>query len=188
MSRRFYVCSYGGSGSRMLQKYLSNFGKAYHVHSRNPPLMPQKSDEISEFFDGRSEDMRNSQVIFIFKDPIQAIASRFWIPEHPAHIQCKDPNVTIQDAIDKQEDVWRIEEFFNNYVIKNKNRTYPIYCVNYHKFFNNIIKFNEVLKIRNVPATFPIKQETEREYINELVPVYSRLIERIHNIPIIQVV
>ena len=34
---KFYVCSYGGCGSTMLCKYLSNFGKVKHIHSRHPP-------------------------------------------------------------------------------------------------------------------------------------------------------
>ena len=33
----FYVCSYGGCGSKMLCEYLAHFGTIKHVHSRNPP-------------------------------------------------------------------------------------------------------------------------------------------------------
>mgnify|MGYP000161795379 CR=1 FL=1 len=38
MSKKiFYVCSYGGSGSKMLCKALGKYGKVKHIHSRNPP-------------------------------------------------------------------------------------------------------------------------------------------------------
>ena len=33
----FYVCSYGGSGSKMLCAALRKYGKVEHIHSRNPP-------------------------------------------------------------------------------------------------------------------------------------------------------
>ena len=33
----FYVCSYGGSGSKMLCKALNAYGKTKHIHSRKPP-------------------------------------------------------------------------------------------------------------------------------------------------------
>ena len=36
-NRIFYVCSYGGSGSKILCNYLNNFGKSYHIHSKSPP-------------------------------------------------------------------------------------------------------------------------------------------------------
>lgn len=35
--RVFYICSYGGSGSKILQRYLDTFGKTFHIHSRFPP-------------------------------------------------------------------------------------------------------------------------------------------------------
>ena len=33
----FYVCSFGGSGSKMLCSALKVYGKVKHIHSRNPP-------------------------------------------------------------------------------------------------------------------------------------------------------
>ena len=33
----FYVCSWGGCGSKLLCRYLNNFGKAIHIHDPNPP-------------------------------------------------------------------------------------------------------------------------------------------------------
>ena len=33
----YYICSFGGSGSTILFKYLSNFGNVYHIHDRYPP-------------------------------------------------------------------------------------------------------------------------------------------------------
>ena len=33
----FYVCSWGGCGSKMLCRYLSNFGRSVHVHDPAPP-------------------------------------------------------------------------------------------------------------------------------------------------------
>ena len=33
----FYVCSYGGSGSKMLCSALKKYGETIHIHSRKPP-------------------------------------------------------------------------------------------------------------------------------------------------------
>ena len=33
----FYVCSWGGCGSKLLCRYLNNFGKAIHIHDPDPP-------------------------------------------------------------------------------------------------------------------------------------------------------
>jgi len=33
----YYICSFGGCGSTILFKYLSNFGNVYHIHDRYPP-------------------------------------------------------------------------------------------------------------------------------------------------------
>lgn len=33
----FYVCSWGGCGSKLLYRYLNKFGKAVHIHDPNPP-------------------------------------------------------------------------------------------------------------------------------------------------------
>ena len=37
MKKHFYVCSYGGSGSKMLCSALNKYGKTTHIHSRMPP-------------------------------------------------------------------------------------------------------------------------------------------------------
>ena len=35
--KTFYVCSYGGSGSKMLCSALRKYGNTKHIHSRKPP-------------------------------------------------------------------------------------------------------------------------------------------------------
>ena len=37
MIKKFYVCSYGGSGSKMLCRSLRKYGEVYHIHTRYPP-------------------------------------------------------------------------------------------------------------------------------------------------------
>ena len=54
----FYVCSYGGSGSKMLCNALSKHGKTKHIHSRKPPnnleyIGKEKGGNMySEWFNG----------------------------------------------------------------------------------------------------------------------------------------
>tara|TARA_B110000285_G_C14866589_1_gene487139 strand:- start:488 stop:664 length:177 start_codon:yes stop_codon:yes gene_type:complete len=37
MIKNFYICSYGGCGSKMLTAALSNYGNTQHIHSKTPP-------------------------------------------------------------------------------------------------------------------------------------------------------
>ena len=37
MVKTFYICSYGGCGSKLLTDALSKYGEVAHIHSRKPP-------------------------------------------------------------------------------------------------------------------------------------------------------
>ena len=37
MKHNYFVCSYGGCGSKMLGNYLWNFGNIFHMYARDPP-------------------------------------------------------------------------------------------------------------------------------------------------------
>ena len=43
MVKKFYVCLYGGGGSKMLYKALEKYGATYHIHSR---VLPDKLEYI----------------------------------------------------------------------------------------------------------------------------------------------
>ena len=89
----FYVCSYGGSGSKILCEYLGHFGKVKHVHSRYPPEkltyigLNAKWHEWFSTIPIPDKDVPNHYVIYIYRDPIKAIQSRFNMKQHLAHIQ-----------------------------------------------------------------------------------------------------
>jgi hypothetical protein len=99
---------------------------------------------------------------YIYKNPINAIYSRFEIPAHLEHIQC-DKNIKINDVLNTKLDLYGIEEFFDNYTKKN-NRNYKIYCIKYEEIWNNMKILNKTLNIPDNVNLYPKKIETNRKY------------------------
>jgi hypothetical protein len=192
--KNFYVCSYGGCGSWMLVKYLSNYGNVYHIHSRYPPqkLTLVGSDNIDyaasiqSFGTVEVDNPTNTSVIYLYRNPINAIYSRFHLPEHLYHINC-DTNITIDDVIEKRQDLYKLEEFFDNYTTPN-NRNYKIYCVKYEEFFDNIKLFNDTIGITDDSKLYPIKVERNKHYENYdiLGEIYNSLLLKMDKLKFIE--
>jgi len=188
----YYVCSYGGCGSYMLCDYLRNFGKVEHIHSRNPPekltyVGKNNTTEkvYGEWFNNikiSKRELANYKVIYLYKDPVKAIQSRFHNPEHLNHIQC-DESLTFNDILYYKKDLYKIEEFFDNYVNKSK-KNYKIYCVKYEQFWENISLFNETLGLPDIKSLYPVKKETtynnKNELVNKFYEIYNPLIEKMN--------
>ena len=131
----YYVCSFGGCGSTMLFKYLSNFGNVYHIHDRYPPdklkyvgNLNTDKEVYSEWFNNVDIDenmVNNYKVIYIYRNPLKVIYSRFagrYGPntEHLKHIMCDNGgNIHLGDVLSRNKDLYKIECF-----IKNKNKIF----------------------------------------------------------------
>jgi hypothetical protein len=184
----YYICSYGGCGSKVLTKYLSNFGNTFHVHTRKPPtnLTFIKNEQFTNILVNKN-DIVNYKVIYIYRNPIKAIYSRFQVPQHLNHIQ-SNPKVTLENVITEKKDLYGIEDFFNNYTEKiEKKRNYKICCVKYEDLFNNITLLNKTLMIPNIKQLYPIKKETinhidnnNNNNNNELNNIYKNLIDKMN--------
>ena len=201
----FYVCSFGGCGSTMLAKYLSNFGNVEHIHSRNPPNLLSyvgnkntTKNAYKEWFNEvqiSNENLKNYKVIFIYKNPLNAIYSRFVTRtgphvQHLQHIQCDNNGfIRLMDVINTKKDLYKIEEFFDNYTTK-KERNYNIYCVKYENFWENIETFNKILEIPDMKQLYPIKQETTRhgKFNTELTEIYKSLIDKMNSKDFIEII
>lgn len=201
----FYVCSFGGCGSTMITEYLSKFGQALHIHSRNPPThLTYVGEENTsnpvyrEWFNDmpiNENELHKYKVIYIYRNPLNAIYSRFvekYKPHilHLKNIQCdNNGEIRLLDVIHSKKDLYKIEEFFDNYTT-TKERNYNIYCVNYDKFWDNIEEFNKVMGIPNIKSLYPVRKETIRygKYNNELNEIYKPLIEKMNGKPFIEIV
>lgn len=190
-SKKFYICSYGGSGSYMLKRALKQYGHVEHIHSRKPPekLEYVGKNADSEWFNGipiKNEDLKNYYVIYIYKNPIKAIYSRFWHPLHLKHIQCNE-NLTFNDVLKSKKDLYGLEEFFDNYTKKNVNRNYKIICIKYDDIFK---KHKELSKLLDVPKLKLVKRETDRPYpdYDKFKKIYKNLLKKIDNLDSIHIV
>ena len=201
--QNYYVCSFGGCGSKMLQSYLANFGNTFHIHSRCPPkkLTRVGTADYPEWFNDIElvptlnrqiplEQLKNTKVIFIYRDPIYAIRSRI-IPgktyristDHLNNISAMHWN--IESVVGNMMDLWELESFFDNYTKKDPERNYQIYCVNYDTFWENLTLFNKTLGIPDVPALYPKKKESKYDlvYETELRTIYSSLLKKMSDLP-----
>lgn len=201
MNRVFYVCSYGGSGSYMLCNWLRehNCGEVYHVHSRVPPKYLEFVGESCHFewFNGKiipDNQIKKYTVIYIYRNPVRAILSRFGSKIHLRNIQVK-PDVVGMDfrrVIMSGQDLYEIEEFFDNYTNKNINANYDIIAIKYETFFNNIDIIKKVLNLPNRPiAQNPQNTETERpinKIYKKLERTYRRLINKFNYMPEVTII
>jgi hypothetical protein len=181
--KTFYICSYGGCGSKMLTRALSKYGNVEHVHARNPPLHLEYIGENSEgtayceWFNGipvPGTEICNYYVIYLYRNPVKAILSRFWHPNHFINIQGED--VTINDVMDKMKDLYGIKQFYQNYTQRNLKRNYRILCVKYEDIFE---KQGELSRYLGVGKLNLIKKETnrnEKETADSLNFIYKDLI------------
>lgn len=201
----YYICSIGGCGSTVLYNYLSLFGNVYHIHDRFPPnnlsyigKENTNEDMYSEWFNSieiPSNNLNNYKVIFIYRHPISTIFSRFAQAKGPninhlKHIKCdNNGNINIFDVIRSRRDLYKIEEFFDNYILP-KARNYDIYAIKYELFWNNIELFNKVLDIPDIKELYPIKQERPKKYsfVNELNYIYRSLIFKMNKMKFIEII
>jgi hypothetical protein len=201
----YYICSFGGCGSTILTNYLSNFGNVFHIHDRYPPTKLKyvgknntDKDVYSEWFndvDVPDSDLKKYKIIYIYRNPLYVIFSRFAKPTGPniphlKHIMCdNDGNIALYDILHSNQDLYKIEEFFDNYCLK-KERNYPIYCVKYENFWGNISLFNKVIGIPDIKELYPRKYETPRKiyFENKLNIIYNNLLQKMNRMGFIEVV
>ena len=147
---------------------LSNYGEIRHIHSRNPPDKLQYIGNDNggkcyyEWFNGINipyHKLENYYVIYIYRNPIKSILSRFTIPQHLEHIQV-DKNIKIDQIINTGKDLYKIREFYNNYTQTNINRNYKIYSVKYDELFDNQDELSNILGIGPLDM---VKRETSRD-------------------------
>jgi hypothetical protein len=202
----FYICSIGGCGSTVLFNYLSNFGNVYHIHDRHPPtkltyIGNENSEEevYSEWFNKikiPEENLKNYKVIFLYRNPIQVIYSRFAQKHGPnkphlQHIKCdNDGNIHLFDVLKSGKDLYKIEEFFDNYTINSSGKNYKTYCVKYELFWSNISLFNTIMEIPDIPEMYPIRQEKAKkmQFMPLLNIIYGSLMNKMNHMKFIEII
>jgi len=177
----FYVCSYGGSGSKMLCYALSAYGMVKHIHSRKPPnnleyIGKEKGgNTYYEWFNGvgiPEETLKYYYVIYIYRNPSYAIPSRFLNPDHLKHIQT-DESIKIKDVLKSKTDLYKIREFYDNYTKPNEKRNYKIYCVKYEDIFD---KQDELSKLLGIGKLNMVNKSSRKNSNKELDNIYADLI------------
>ncbi len=192
MKKHFYVCSYGGSGTNMLCSALCKYGETKHIHSRVPPdnLEYAGGDGSGyiycDWFNGitiPNNELENYYVIFIYRNPSFSIPSRFTDKYgynmhklHLQHIQIDD-TIKLDDVLSSGKDLYKIREFYNNYIKVNKNRNYKIYCVKYEDIFD---KQDELSNLLGIGKLNMVNKSNRKNSNKELDKIYSDLIEEMN--------
>ena len=183
MEKVFYVCSYGGCGSKMLTRALIPYGKVYHVHTRFPP---SKLQYISrEQFNGVEvppELLKNYYVIYIYKNPVKAILSRFtgnpaFNKRHLSHVGC-NTRITIDDVKTQSKDLYQLQQFYDNYT-KPAPRNYDVHCIKYETVFE---RQADISKLLNIGPLNLVKKESNRSESEakhtQLYTIYNDLLQQ----------
>jgi len=84
--------------------------------------------------------------LFIYKNPVNAIFSRFANPAHLEHIQT-NKNIKLADVIREKKDLYGIQEFYSNYTQNKNERNYKIYAVKYEELFEKRDELSKILQI-----------------------------------------
>jgi len=167
----YYVCSFGGSGSTMLCRFLMHYSSyVFHIHDRNPPTVLSEL----EWLPGRSEysfkkdspvsDPGKYKVIFIYRNPVEACASRYE-KEHLVNLEAdyKNAPASLDEYAKKGIDRIRYEEYLDHYTDEKVKRNYDMICINYDILWDHLA---EIFKALELPArdisSFPKRIETPR--------------------------
>lgn len=189
MVKTFYVCSYGGCGSTMLCDSLKKYGKTVHIHSPKPPDnleyvgKQNGGNTYEEWFNGiviPDNEIENYYVIYIYRNPSFCIPSRFTNKygykthkHHLRHIKI-DTRITLDDVLSSGKDLYKIREFYDNYMKVNKNRNYKIYCIKYEDIFD---KQDELSKLLGIGELNLVNKSSRKNSNKELDNIYTDLIE-----------
>jgi len=185
MVKKFYVCSYGGSGSKMLYLALNKYGKVKHIHSRNPPnkleyIGNEKGGKTyCEWFNGiviPEAELKDYYVIYIYRNPSFSIPSRFTKSKHLVHIQT-NRSIKLNDVLTTKKDLYKIREFHDNYTKPNEKRNYKIYCIKYEDIFD---KQDELSNLLGIGKLNMVNQSIRKNSNKELDKIYADLIEEMN--------
>lgn len=207
--REFYVCSYGGCGSKMLVKFLSEYGNAYHIHDRWPPkqlthtkikkhsdlILDEHEWNIARTFTDEKNDNPEAKVIFIYSYPeFSLTTSCAWSKLHWDNIGITDISkltynngdtpISKDDYLKQSADNAYYIEFYENYMRGNVD--YDIIAINFHKIWDNIPTLENILKIDFKDFPEPNKNKIEREL--ELMNVYKNLRKEMDDLPGVHIV
>jgi hypothetical protein len=176
----------------MLCSALNKYGKTTHIHSRMPPnnleyIGNEKGGSTyCEWFNGiaiPNNELENYYVIFIYRNPSFSIPSRFTDKYgynmhklHLQHIQIDD-TIKLDDVLSSGKDLYKIREFYNNYIKVNKNRNYKIYCVKYEDIFD---KQDELSNLLGIGKLNMVNKSNRKNSNKELDKIYSDLIEEMN--------
>jgi hypothetical protein len=184
MNTIFYVCTYGGSGSTAFCKHLGQFAKkVYHVHSKMPPATLKQVNLFNEHFTEVDADPKNTKCIFLYRDPTEAILSRFELKKHLRNIEC-DENITVAQVAEQKKDLYGITEFFYNYLEAPRN--YPVLFVKYEALFTSMDLVHQYLSVPPTLRLEPlVKVETLKEsaYEPRLKEIYAPLVAQMQKLP-----
>ena len=183
--KTFYVCSYGGSGSTVLSKALKSFGKVEHIHSRNPPDKLEYvgnnngGNAYIEWFNGITipeNELKNYIVIYIYRNPSFSIPSRFI--ENPGHLHNVqlDPTIKVEEVLSTGKDLYKIRQFYDNYMKPNEKRNYKIYCIKYEDLNDKQDELSDILGIGKLNLNI----WSNRKYDEKLASIYADLIDEMN--------
>ena len=203
--RIFYVCSYTGCGTLNFVVNLRKQGHYVRIcHDRTPPeklnyifldgIEPDNVKEIDTTklfkFNGievPEEHIHRICVIYLYRDPIEAIYSKLTNDKISCILSDDNNPIKLNDVLEQKKDLYKLEEFFNNYTTPNPNRNYQIVCIKYDDMFKKQDKIEKLLNIK--PLNLKKREQNhDKPDIHKLDKIYRNLSNKIINMPFLKIV
>jgi hypothetical protein len=96
--------------------------------------------------------------------------------EHLEHIQI-DKTIKIEDVLSTGNDLYKIREFYDNYIKPNDKRNYKIYCVKYEEIFDKQDELSDLLGIGKLNL---VNKSNRKDSHEELDNIYADLINEMN--------
>ena len=162
--RRFFVCSYGGCGSKLLTEQLQKYGQSFHIHSRTPPrrLTRVRGEHFTEM-PLPEDDGCGNRVIFLYSRPQYSLmcdasyGDVHWRNiEVPRHARYNIPHRR-EDYLELDDDPVNYLEFFSNYT-NGEARSYDVIAIDFHRLWDHLPQVFELLDLPSTDiASFPAR-------------------------------
>jgi len=194
------VTSFGGAGTTLLLNFLSFLGiripmgeKHYEwkwKHLRMPP-----GCGVMSYMKPR----KGFKAVYLISNPMNVIISLFGRKLHHIHLKSMgienkvmSPNLTLEEYLDRGEDIFLIEEQFKNWTECPKDaREYPIMIIRYEYLWENV---QELFDFLDIPPAFlkrfPNKVQRSSDWEKQppgiqkkLLNIYGGLYKRVENFP-----
>jgi len=188
LSKKIYIYSYGGSGTRMFYEFVKNYRPVNSQTDVHNGLIVKKYPF--------------EKVVYLVGNPVNAVISFYrrhtinlkFIKEHTKNLNIDEFEAnSLEDYVKQGKDLFQLEKHFEKYT--SNELPYPILFIKYEKLWDNLDSIFEYLGLKKYIRGFPNKLDRKSNYKRidsrlkyGLVEIYSNLLSKIDEMSDIKII